>query len=194
MHVPLLEVCTHMISRLILVAGMAGFAALAQQPGPPPESSHELGPGNHFLIQAVRGSRTNVELGQLAQKHASDPAVKNFANQMVQSGNSMLQSLQGIAASETVAIPKLPSPGAVAQMQQLEQLQGTRFDQAYVHFMVDQLKKEAGQLQEESQKGVNPKLKGFATANLPGVKKALSQAQQIEQQLNANSNSSPGRM
>jgi putative membrane protein len=203
-----------MFLRLTFAAGALAFAALAQQQQqkpqqqqapqqqqqqqqftPPPESSHEYGPDNYFLVQAVRGSRTDVELGQLAQKRATDPAVKNFANQMVQSGNAMLQSLQGVAAMESVAVPNLPSAAAVAEMQQLQNLPKARFDRSYMQFMVDHLQKQAGQLDRENKQGMNPKLKGFAAANLPKANTSLSQAQKIEQQLNAGgpSNANSGR-
>ena len=66
-------------------------------------------PDSSFLKRAAEGGMSEVELGQLAQQKASNPAVQGFGAMMVRDHTAADAKLKALAASEQVSLPEGPS-------------------------------------------------------------------------------------
>jgi putative membrane protein len=146
---------------------LIGVAALADSP----DAS--------FMKSAAEGGMSEVELGQLAQQKASNPAVKDFGAMMVKDHTAANDKLKALAASEQVTLPDSPSLMQKASKAKLNMLSGDSFDKSYVKGMIDDHKDDIKEFQNEISEGKDPKVRAFASATLPTLQMHLQKIQSI---------------
>jgi putative membrane protein len=169
------ETHTHVLYRRIpmksAMLGMSflliGVAALADSP----DAS--------FMKSAAEGGMSEVELGQLAQQKASNPAVKDFGAMMVKDHTAANEKLKALAASEQVTLPDSPSLMQKASKTKLNMLSGDSFDKSYVKGMIDDHKNDIKEFQNEISEGKDPQARAFASATLPTLQMHLQKIQSI---------------
>jgi putative membrane protein len=169
------ETHTHALYRRIpmksAMLGMSflliGVAALADSP----DAS--------FMKSAAEGGMSEVELGQLAQQKASNPAVKDFGAMMVKDHTAANDKLKALAASEQVTLPDSPSLMQKASKTKLNMLSGDSFDKSYVKGMIDDHKNDIKEFQNEISEGKDPQARAFASATLPTLQMHLQKIQSI---------------
>jgi putative membrane protein len=136
-------------------------------------------PDASFLKSAAEGGISEVELGQLAQQKASNPAVKNFGAMMVKDHTAANDKLKALAASEQVSLPDSPSLMQKASKTKLDMLSGDSFDKSYVKDMIDDHKDDIKEFQKEITDGKDPQAKAFASATLPTLQMHLERIESI---------------
>jgi putative membrane protein len=146
---------------------LIGVAALADSP----DAS--------FMKSAAEGGMSEVELGQLAQQKASNPAVKDFGAMMVKDHTAANDKLKALAASEQVTLPDSPSLMQKASKTKLNMLSGDSFDKSYVKGMIDDHKEDIKEFQNEISEGKDPQARAFASATLPTLQMHLQKIQSI---------------
>ena len=146
---------------------LIGVAALADSP----DAS--------FMKSAAEGGMSEVELGQLAQQKASNPAVKDFGAMMVKDHTAANDKLKALAASEQVTLPDSPSLMQKASKAKLNMLSGDSFDKSYVKGMIDDHKEDIKEFQNEISEGKDPQARAFASATLPTLQMHLQKIQSI---------------
>jgi putative membrane protein len=146
---------------------LIGVAALADSP----DAS--------FMKSAAEGGISEVELGQLAQQKASNPAVKDFGAMMVKDHTAANDKLKALAASEQVSLPDSPSLMQKASKTKLNMLSGDSFDKSYVKGMIDDHKDDIKEFQKEISEGKDPQVRAFASATLPTLQLHLQKIQSI---------------
>jgi len=146
---------------------LIGVAALADSP----DAS--------FMKSAAEGGMSEVELGQLAQQKASNPAVKDFGAMMVKDHTAANDKLKALAASEQVTLPDGPSLMQKASKTKLNMLSGDSFDKSYVKGMIDDHKEDIKEFQKEISEGKDPQARAFASATLPTLQMHLQKIQSI---------------
>ena len=146
---------------------LIGVAALADSP----DAS--------FMKSAAEGGMSEVELGQLAQQKASNPAVKDFGAMMVKDHTAANEKLKALAASEQVTLPDSPSLMQKASKTKLNMLSGDSFDKSYVKGMIDDHKNDIKEFRNEISEGKDPQARAFASATLPTLQMHLQKIQSI---------------
>jgi putative membrane protein len=136
-------------------------------------------PDSSFLKSAAQGGMSEVELGQLAQQKASNPAVKEFGAMMIKDHSAANEKLKALAAAEQVSLPDSPSLMQKASKAKLSMLSGDSFDNAYVKSMIDDHKDDIKEFQKEISEGTDPQAKAFASATLPTLQKHLQKIESI---------------
>lgn len=136
-------------------------------------------PDASFMKSAAEGGVSEVELGQLAQQKASNPAVKDFGTLMVKDHTAANTKLKALAASEQVSLPDSPSLMQKASKTKLEMLSGDSFDKSYVKDMIDDHKDDIKEFQKEISDGKDPQVRAFASATLPTLQMHLQKIQSI---------------
>ena len=136
-------------------------------------------PDSSFLKNAAEGGMAEVELGQLAEQKALNPAVKDFGAMMIKDHTAANQKLKALAASEQVSLPDSPSMMQKASKAKLSMLSGDSFDKAYVQAMIDDHKDDIKDFQKEIADGKDPQAKAFASATLPMLQLHLQRIQSI---------------
>jgi putative membrane protein len=136
-------------------------------------------PDSSFIKSAAEGGMSEVELGQLAQQNATNPAVKDFGAMMVTDHTAANDKLKALAASKQVTLPESPSLMQKASKAKLDMMSGDSFDKSYVKGMIDDHKADIKEFQKEATDGKDPEVKAFAVATLPTLKKHLRKIQAI---------------
>ena len=83
-------------------------------------------PDSSFIKNAAEGGMSEVELGQLAQQKATNPAVKEFGAMMVTDHTAANEKLKAVAAAKQVSLPDSPSLMQKASKKKLDMMSGDR--------------------------------------------------------------------
>jgi len=161
-------------ARSLFLAATLGLGACAGQ-GNPRLSAAD----NAFVQQAASGGMAEVSLGQMAQRYTSNPAVKRFAEQMVQDHSGANQELVVLANRRRVTLPAGPDQARIEANRQLSQLNGTAFDQQYMLQQVQDHQLQAALFRQAATSGGDPELRAFAAKHLPVVESHEAMAKQI---------------
>lgn len=125
----------------------------------------------NFIMQAAAGGIKEVELGKLAQVRGTEAMVKEMGGMMVQDHTKANDELKSLAARKDVKVPAALDPDGQKGRDQLSQLKGKEFDQAYIAMMVDDHQKTIKLFQTEANNGNDPDLRKFADHTLPTLMK-----------------------
>jgi putative membrane protein len=136
-------------------------------------------PDSSFMKSAAEGGMSEVELGQLVQQKATNPAVKDFGAMMVKDHTAANNKLKALAASEQVSLPDSPSMMQKASKTKLNMLSGDSFNKSYVRDMIDDHKDDIKEFQKEVSDGKDPQARAFASATLPTLQMHLQSIQTI---------------
>src|SRR5690348_10507420 len=85
-----------------------------------------------FIEDAAESGMFEVQVAQLAESKASDPAVKDFANKLVQDHQQANNELVQLANSKHVELPAAPSRGQRHAIEKLGKMSGAEFDKNFV--------------------------------------------------------------
>jgi putative membrane protein len=90
-----------------------------------------------FAQKAAEGGLMEVQLGQLAQQQAKDQQVVQFGQRMVQDHGQANEKLMAIAEQKAIQLPQELSGDAQQKYEEMQQLLGAEFDEAYMDEMVE---------------------------------------------------------
>jgi putative membrane protein len=136
-----------------------------------------------FMKTLAQGGRAEVEAGKVASDKASDPAVKQFAQQMIRDHTKNNNELKTLAQTAGVTLPATTGRQMQAQQSKLESDNGASFDAAYIKDQVQDHQKTVQLLENEIQNGHDPAVRQFAQETLTVVSHHLDMAKQLESKL-----------
>jgi putative membrane protein len=145
-----------------------------------------------FMTEAAQGGMAEVELGKLAATKASDPAVKDFAQKMVQDHGKANDELKETASKLGVDLPSSIGKHE-ATKDRLSKLSGPAFDKAYMTEMLKDHKKDVSDFQKVANNSKNDELKEFASETLPTLQDHLKTAEQTNAKVNGSASSASMR-
>jgi putative membrane protein len=134
-----------------------------------------------FIEKAAKGGMAEVELGKLAQEHASNDQVKQFASKMVTDHSKANEELRQLAQEKGVTMPAGGSHMDNHEMSKLAKLTGADFDREYMNHMVKDHQKDVKEFQKEANKAKDPDVRNFAAKTLPTLQEHLQLAQNADQ-------------
>jgi len=133
-----------------------------------------------FIIKAAEGGMHEVEVSKLAASKASDPAVKSFANMLVDDHTKANDELKQLASSKGVELPAAPPKSKRSEAEKLGKMEGTKFDQEYLKEVgVKDHQKDIKDFEKASKDAKDPELKAWVDKTLPKLKEHLAQAQKL---------------
>jgi putative membrane protein len=139
-------------------------------------SSHD----KKFVKAAAEDSMAAIKIGQLAEQKTTNPNIKRFAQQQVQTHQSMHNQLQPIAQQSNVTLPTQLNSRDQKEYNRLSSLSGTQFDQDYTRWAAQSHQRALDAFQQESRSGQNAQLKTFASNSTPTIQRNLQMAQSLE--------------
>jgi putative membrane protein len=114
--------------RLLGLASMIGVLAFVVT-----VNAQTLAPFDQlFLRNEARGSAYELDLARLAQERAVRPAVKSYADTLVQDHTRYDSALHDLAAKKGMALENLPSGQNKATLDRLKRTKGAAFDSAFI--------------------------------------------------------------
>ena len=143
---------------------------------PAPEGSNTQ--DKLFVRQAALGGQAEVELSKIAQKKASNPSVREFANRMVDVHSKSNQQLLRMGRGLNPDLPKDLDAEHQTVRNELQKASGQSFDIAYISAQIQDHQRTANLLQWHISTGQNEALKKYSMATLPEVMDHLEHAKQ----------------
>jgi putative membrane protein len=162
-------------------AGIPNSSPAEQQPGQGASSLTQT--DRRFAQQAMEGNVAEVQAGNLALQRATDPAVKAYAQRMVDDHSTAVQQLGSLLGGQGGDMPKAGSPEHQAELKQLMGLSGAKFDRAYMQSMVTDHDKTVRMYDEYASQANDSRLRLYITKTLQTVKEHQAEAQNLHQRL-----------
>jgi putative membrane protein len=141
-------------------------------------------PDQQFMSDAAKGNREEVQFGKMVVAKTSDPAVKRFAQMMVDDHTKALNQLQQIAGNKNVTLPDGLPDDAKDLQDKLTSESGQQLDKDYMDSMVQDHQKDVQDFQQASQNVQDKDVKQWAAKTLPTLQQHLKRAQQVDAKFN----------
>ncbi|HEX8178573.1 MAG TPA: DUF4142 domain-containing protein [Pyrinomonadaceae bacterium] len=138
---------------------------------------------SHFMMEAAQGGLAEVQMGQLAVSRGTNPAVKQFGQQMVDDHSKANSELMQLAARKSMQLPTSVSDEQKEMMGKLAKLSGADFDKAYVDAMVEDHEHDVKDFQAQAGQGNDADVKAFAVKTLPTLQHHLEMIKAIKAKL-----------
>ena len=120
-----------------------------------------------FARKAAAAGMDEVDAGKLAHQRAQDPAVREFAERMVDDHTRAGSELHSIAQSEGLSIPGKLDKASEQALDKLTKLHGHPFDVAYMKHNVSAHETAVKDFAKEAKSGKDERLRRFAADTLP---------------------------
>ena len=117
-----------------------------------------------------------VELGRLAERNASTPAVKEFGSRMVKDHTRLNNEIGSVAASIGLQVPKDLLPDQQSEYAKLSKLSGNSFDKEYIDLMVRDHTDDLAAFKKAESAAENDKLKKAIAEAIPVIREHLNMA------------------
>lgn len=178
-------------SALVLFLIGVSFPALTLAQ-PPANSGPDTSKGAHisqeeqkFLNYAAQDNQGEIQIAILAEKNASNLAVKAFARLMIDDHAQIESRLAALVNELDVKVPIGIGHEDEQMMQRLEPLTGSGFDREFIQAQIkdhsDDIKKFDGQKAAAE----NSQLKEFVAQTIPILKQHLALAKAVDDSLGA---------
>lgn len=134
-----------------------------------------------FVTRAADDGQAEVQLAQLAAQKASNPDVRNYAQQLVDQHTQVNSELMDIASSRNLKIDQ--DQGHDRAYRRLSKTSGDEFDREFVDHMIDEHEKDIRMFEKASRDAKDPEVKQFASKTLASLRQDLTQAQQLQRSI-----------
>jgi putative membrane protein len=132
-----------------------------------------------FINRAGTSGLEEVAFAQLAVTKASNPEVRSFASSMIADLTPVNQQLAALTQSKGLAPPTEMDDRHAALYQQLQSLNGARFDRDYLDGQLQELTTVILAFQAEADSGSDAQVRSLAQQNVPMLLEHLRTARTI---------------
>jgi putative membrane protein len=133
-----------------------------------------------FLKQAAQNGHMEIEGSKLALEKATDPQVKQFAQQMIDDHTKMHGELTTLAGTKGVELPKEPSIAQRAALKLLSTADGGNFDRRYADVVGVKAHEDTLKMfQKAAREAKDPQVKALAEKSVPALDHHLKMARDL---------------
>ncbi len=138
-----------------------------------------------FIRHAGSSNLMEIRLGQVAQSRASNSAVRQFGQRMVDDHTRLQNQLTGVVTNTGVPFTAAMDSRHQQQVSRIEGLSGAEFDRAYMQAMIQGHQDDVRQFETQSQSARSTQIRNLASSSLPILQQHLSLAVQVGSQVGA---------
>ena len=175
-----------------LMARAAGGLVITLGAGLNTIQAQQVGTDQQLVAQVAAGNVLEVRLGQTAHNKATNVAVREFGQRMVNEHSTLQKQWMDVAKKSAIPFKADLSPTQVQEFERLNQLSGAEFDRAYMDAMVQGHQTKLSSLQSERSASHSSGVRQLIESTLPIVQQHLIQAQQIASQVGVTTTASTG--
>jgi putative membrane protein len=132
-----------------------------------------------YIRQVIRSNFTEVGLGRMAESQAENSEVKDFGERMVSEHNSMNEQWGKLARDRGMRIDVDFGPSGKQTIDQLDDLEGAEFDQAYMTAMIRQHEQDLATFQRMGSSARSSDVRQLANDGLSTIQQHLMLARQV---------------
>jgi putative membrane protein len=126
-----------------------------------------------FVKEAVQSNLMKAKAGHLAIEKAQNPALRLFARRLVDDHSKTAQELKLLAEGKGITAASDLNPRRQEKIDDLAELSGEEFDQAFARLMHTAHQKEVRQFDRMARETADPQVQQFARHTLPVLRKHL---------------------
>ncbi len=126
-----------------------------------------------FAAAAASSGLAEVTISKLGQGRATDNDLKQFSQRMLDEHTKANRELMELAARKGFTLPNAPGVCAQFCAESLNGLSGEEFDRCYAKAQLTAHMEAVAMFEAESQRGLDPDVKAWATRTLPHLKDHL---------------------
>lgn len=161
------------------VAGVAMAVNVAQADNVPAKE-------RRFMIKAAEAGNAEINAGKIALEKSTNPAVRKFAETMIEDHTQIGAELKQLASTKEVSLPSDPALGQRARNTLLDKLDGHNFDRHYVESSgVKAHQDSIKQFETMAASAEDPDVRTFANRTLPGLREHLQMAEDLKHKVDA---------
>lgn len=138
-----------------------------------------------FIGEAASGGMMEARLGKMASEKAINEEVKQFGKMMVQDHSQANDRLKTILSGSGLEMPQ-EMPEHRQKIEEMQNVSGEEFDQAYMQMMVEDHKEDISKFQKAQGKMQNDQLNAWVEQTLPILRQHLQRAEVINENLQGN--------
>ena len=136
-----------------------------------------------FVTAATEGGTKEVEASKIAVEKATSPAVRDFAQHMVEDHQKANTELSQLVAQKGAKAPEAADLAKDKSMMKLGKFVGAEFDKTYMKCMVSDHEATVKLFEKEVAKGSDTELKDWASKTLPNLQHHLQMAKETSDSL-----------
>lgn len=137
----------------------------------------------NFMVDAATGSRLGTELGQLAQRRASSPAVRAWAQRLSRDATALNAALRTVAEQKGLTLPDALSADQQDIISKLTGQSGAAFDQHLLNAATDYLDNAEDDFADMADDAYDGDIRAVAAKYAPTLKQHYQQADELQDQL-----------
>jgi len=147
------------------------------------EDTAKSGTDQTFVHKATAGGLAEVNHGTIAAKQASAPAVKEFAEKMVQDHEKANKELLSLANKKELKSARSMDAKHEKMSAKLLKLSGAEFDREYMAGQVKDHEETIALFENEAKNGKDEELSAWAKKTLPDLRHHLKMAKAVQGKL-----------
>ena len=132
-----------------------------------------------FVAKASASGQAEVQMGTMAARQATSPAVKKFAQQMVEDHTKANKELATLAEKLKFRTTEKLEPRYEEKSAELKKLSGEAFDRGYIAYQVKAHEEAVALFQKQAEKGASNELRAWAKKTLPTLQMHLKMAREL---------------
>jgi putative membrane protein len=132
-----------------------------------------------WLQTSIEGDLFEIAGGQMAQRHASSQAVKDYGARLVTDHTQSLNESIALAKEMGVPVPKAPTQEQQALLELLDRFTGSDFDKLYADVETKDHQQDISEAKDEVNDGSNGDFRKAAAKELPTLQEHLKIAEQL---------------
>jgi putative membrane protein len=132
-----------------------------------------------FLVEALRTSLAEIDLGTLAAERAEDPRVREYAGKLATEHRAHAAKLEQLLEPLDVTVPEEPSADAQLHRAALARLAGQEFDAAFVEMMIASHSEAIERYGAQTHANPDRSLAELATESIPMLREHLRIAESL---------------
>lgn len=161
-------------------AGMSHGTGMGAAPSATVSGARLAAADMEFAMTAAGTDMYEIQASQLAMQRGSAPAVRNYAQMLVNHHTMSSNELKGILSAKGMAPPPALPADKQAKIARLQSLQGAAFDREYIRVTgVQDHQAAIGVFENASRTLADADLRRFAAKTLPVLQQHLRSAQEI---------------
>ena len=187
-----MKTITNKLLMLALLAGAFTFAACGKKDKPEDAKEvaeeqneakfedSEIEDDTEWAVAVADMGMLEVEASKLALERATTPAVKQFAQTMIDEHSKANEELAGAASQKNISLPATLSEKSQKKLNDLREKSGKDFEDAYTDCMVKDHKDAVDKFKKQAEKGEDADLKAWAAGKVATLEHHLEMAKDVE--------------
>ena len=185
------------VKLLTLCMAFSAFVACGDQPKDSEKAAQDMNEEKtdnnkneedaETLVQAAGSDMLEIESSRMAVTMAVSPAVKEFANMMIQEHTMMSQETKALAAKKNYTLPTAMPNDYMDDLEDMKKWEKDDWDNKYIEAQIDQHQKVLNELENRASRTQDADIRAWAQKAMTHVRTHLDKAKMIDDQIdNAN--------